>query len=130
MTSVLTIVLGYLAVQEVDVKNQSSLSRRGDCLLVQVYFLPHKGNSRRPTLLIASLNRNISFRPAPSLFLSSSLLSRLKSPTNNQSRFSDKLRFLNQVRKSLFPVGVHGAQTDVNLQQSALTVEVKSRVTA
>jgi len=70
MHNVVASVSGYLVVQELEVKNQSSLSRRGgNCLFVQVNCLPCNGISTS-SLLIASLKRNISLKFAPSLFLS------------------------------------------------------------
>lgn len=61
MTKVLTKVFRNLKVHEVEVKNQSNLSKSGgNCLFVQVNCLPCSGNSIKPKLLMASLNKNIS----------------------------------------------------------------------
>lgn len=79
------IVFRYLRVQLAEEKNQSSLSRRGSGrLLVQVNLLPWSGISTKPSLLMASLKRYISWTSPPSLFLSLGLWMRLKSPTINQ----------------------------------------------
>jgi hypothetical protein len=49
ITKVFTRVFGYLIVQELEVKNQSTLSSKGgDCLLVKVKCLPCRGNSMIP----------------------------------------------------------------------------------
>jgi hypothetical protein len=53
-------------------------------LFVQVKCLPNRGISTNPRLLIASLNKNIYVMSPPSLFLSSGLLIRLKSPNISQ----------------------------------------------
>ena len=72
MTKAFARVLGYLIVQEEDVKNRSSLSKRGlNCLLDQVKCLPWSGISMTPKALIASLNRSISLTSPQYLFLSS-----------------------------------------------------------
>jgi hypothetical protein len=57
-----TFVFGYSTVQFGDVKNQSSCSNNGsDCMLLQVYALPFKGNSTKPMCPIASLKMNWPF---------------------------------------------------------------------
>jgi len=54
MTKAFARVLGYLIVQEEDVKNRSSLSKRGlNCLLDQVKCLPWSGISMTPKAQIA-----------------------------------------------------------------------------
>jgi hypothetical protein len=66
ITKVFTRVFGYLIVQELEVKNQSTLSSKGgDCLLVKVKCLPCRGNSMIPRALIASLNKYISLMSTP-----------------------------------------------------------------
>jgi hypothetical protein len=56
-----TMVFGRVVVQAFEVKNQSNLSRRGlCCLLDQVYLQPLSGSSTNHSLLMASLNANIS----------------------------------------------------------------------
>ena len=76
-----TEVVGYEIVHDSEVKNQSSFSRRGSyCILLQVYLLPFRGNSINPRLIIASLNRSMSFISPPALFLSSGHRTRLNPP--------------------------------------------------
>ena len=89
IVSVVTEVLGKVEVQSLELKNQSSLSRRGgSCLVVQVNFLPCRGNSTTPGALIASLNRSISEMSPPGLFLFFEDLMRLKSPMSNNGKSS------------------------------------------
>jgi len=75
---------------------------------------------------MASLKRNISLILAPSLFLSSSLLIRLKSPTIIQSTSGGICISLNHSRKILLPAGVQGAYTVVRSQLSIFSLEVNS----
>jgi len=110
-------VLGYELIQLLEVKIQSSFSRRGEgCILDQVNFLPCRLTSLRPKVLIAELNLNISVKSPPGLFLSSGFLIRLKSPKIIQSRLSGITIFLNQLRKEVFPSAVQGPYTQVRIQ--------------
>ena len=101
MTRELVRVLGKRDGQEGEMKNQSSLSRRGgDCLLDQVNFLPCRGISIRLSSLITSLNKRISTTSAPGLFLSSGEWIKLKSPSTIQLISSGISMPLNQSRKA------------------------------
>ena len=107
--SVETDVPGKELVQEREEKNQSNLSKRGGCyLLDQVNFLPYRGSSTRPRALIASLKSNISLASPPGLFLSAGLLSRLKSPRMSQSTYSGICIFFSQLVNAIFPGKVQG----------------------
>jgi hypothetical protein len=54
-------VLGKLVVQFAEVKHQSSWTKRGsDCILLHVKFLPFKGISKIPKLLMIEVKRFMS----------------------------------------------------------------------
>ena len=82
MSRALAVVLGYEVSQEGEVNTQSSFSSKGEgcCMLDQVYFLPWSTISLMPNELMASLNLSMLFVSPSGLFLSASLLMRLKSP--------------------------------------------------
>jgi len=91
------------AAQETDVKNQSRRSRRGsNYLIVQVYFLPKRGNSITPKALIASLKRNISEMSPPSLFLSSGIRRRFEITKEKPIHFTRHLYEFEPVGELLF----------------------------
>ena len=103
ITRGVTRVPGMFAAQETDVKNQSRRSRRGsNYLIVQVYFLPKRGNSITPKALIASLKRNISEMSPPSLFLSSGIRRRFEITKEKPIHFTRHLYEFEPVGELLF----------------------------
>lgn len=71
-------------------------------------------------MFIASLKRNIYVGLAPSLFLSSGLLIRLKSPMTSQSISLGIWISLNHSRNALLPAGEQGAYIVVKSHESLL----------
>jgi len=78
------------------------------CMLLQVKDLPLKGMSTNSRSKIRSLNFCISLASPPTLFLSSTDLYRLKSPTRSQSSKLVVSRFKSQVMKANFPEAWEG----------------------
>jgi len=66
---------------------------------------------------MASLNKYISAASPPSLFLSSGLQIKLKSPTISHYVSSGIWMFLNHSRKALLPDDVQGAYIVVRIQE-------------
>jgi hypothetical protein len=83
-------VYGKEEDQEEDVKTQSSFSSGGSsCILLQVYDLPGKLISARSMCGMASLNKSMSSKFSPGLFLLSGEQSKLKSQAKIQSSKTD-----------------------------------------
>jgi len=102
-------VLGYVRVQLLEVKTQSSFSNRGEgCMFDQVYFLPYRTISFSPSELITSLNNIILVALPPDMFLSSCFLIRLKSPKTSQSISLGIWTSFSQFKNNTLPSAVQG----------------------
>lgn len=103
-----------------DVKNQSSCSRRGmSCMLLHVYLLPLIGSSTRDCSRIISLNSSISLVLPPGLLRLSGDRIKLKSPARIQSSLSGMSKLESQSVNNCLSGPVHGPYMLTSFQQLA-----------